>query len=211
MAVADFNGDGKLDIDNYVTEFLGNGDGTFQAGIVYPNGASLAQIAAPQAVGDFNQDGHPDVVTGGDAATIALNAASATRFSTTTTTVATPDICVVGITATVANSAGPLPTGGVTQQVDGQYAGYLGPPNSAGMVTGGTGLLLPGNHTIAIAYSGIFLRRAVLAPQWSPQACRIRRQSLVPTGIRQLRVIWPTSAFVSRRIAVWDREQLGEQ
>ncbi len=63
----DFNGDGNLDLavsnagtNGSIAIYLGNGDGTFQAGAVYP--------AAPNAyyqivgLGDFNQDGIPDLV-----------------------------------------------------------------------------------------------------------------------------------------------------
>jgi uncharacterized repeat protein (TIGR01451 family) len=63
VAVADFNGDGKLDIavlnsgSNNVSILLGNGDGTFQAAKNYDVGNSLSSIA----VGDFNGDGKPDL------------------------------------------------------------------------------------------------------------------------------------------------------
>jgi subtilisin family serine protease len=68
--VADFNGDGKLDVivavndgtigpnslNHPAFEFLGNGDGTFQAPvIVIPNVASMSMA-------DLNNDGHPDFV-----------------------------------------------------------------------------------------------------------------------------------------------------
>ena len=64
-AVADFNGDGKLDVavsndnDQTVGVLLGNGDGTFQPARTYPSGAGLPQAIA---VGDFNGDGKPDIV-----------------------------------------------------------------------------------------------------------------------------------------------------
>ena len=63
-ALADFNGDGKLDVamvengKNDVSVFLGKGDFTFQPGVDYAVGASPISIAA----GDFNGDGKPDLV-----------------------------------------------------------------------------------------------------------------------------------------------------
>jgi hypothetical protein len=64
-AVADFNGDGKLDVavsnddDQTVGVLLGNGDGTFQPARTYSSGAGLPQAIA---VGDFNGDGKADIV-----------------------------------------------------------------------------------------------------------------------------------------------------
>jgi hypothetical protein len=63
IAVADFNGDGNLDIVltnlglNSVSVLLGNGDGTFQSTIV-SNTTALNQILV---VGDFNNDHKPDL------------------------------------------------------------------------------------------------------------------------------------------------------
>jgi hypothetical protein len=66
LAVADFNHDGNLDIvvanadqnPNTVSVYLGNGDGTFKAPIKSNTTGSSGFIA----VGDFNNDGKPDIV-----------------------------------------------------------------------------------------------------------------------------------------------------
>ena len=66
VAIGDINGDGHQDIvvpagnaEPVVSVLLGNGDGTFAAGVVYPMGAShTGEIV----VRDFNNDGRADVV-----------------------------------------------------------------------------------------------------------------------------------------------------
>jgi hypothetical protein len=58
LFVADFNGDGKLDLlSSDGTLQLGNGDGTFTTGTPVPG--------TPLAVADFNGDGKPDVLEQG--------------------------------------------------------------------------------------------------------------------------------------------------
>jgi hypothetical protein len=65
IVIADFNGDGKLDvaaagfpITSTVSVLLGNGDGTFKPSTAYPAGAEPAFVAA----GDFNGDRKIDLV-----------------------------------------------------------------------------------------------------------------------------------------------------
>lgn len=60
IAVADFNGDGHLDIvaNNY-SVLMGNGDGTFQKAVTY----SFPTSAYAVVTGDFNGDGKPDFAT----------------------------------------------------------------------------------------------------------------------------------------------------
>ena len=65
VVTSDFNADGKLDLalpgTNNVYILLGNGDGTFQAPESFPASAGSA------VVGDFNQDGIPDLAVQGPA------------------------------------------------------------------------------------------------------------------------------------------------
>jgi uncharacterized protein (TIGR03437 family) len=70
LVVADFNGDGRLDLALSavagVSVLLGNGDGTFQAAV------NVAPLSGPLAVGDFNGDGRADIVIAGSTVSVLL-------------------------------------------------------------------------------------------------------------------------------------------
>ncbi len=92
LVVADFNGDGKLDLAaltqlNGVYIFLGNGDGTFKAAVGYSTVDPLHPnnyAAAGMAVGDLNGDGKPDLAIAQSGGMIVLLNSGTGTFGTAT-------------------------------------------------------------------------------------------------------------------------------
>ncbi len=70
LAVADFNGDGHADLvtadnrANAVSVLLGRGDGTFPAAVAF-NASTSGSFSEFLVSGDFNGDGHPDLLESG--------------------------------------------------------------------------------------------------------------------------------------------------
>jgi hypothetical protein len=164
LAVADFNGDGKMDVavtgfnppeDTGI--FLGNGDGTVQSfnagnGLVEPaQGIDLVIFGASMAT-DWNGDGKPDLVAG---SAVLLNLGNpATSLIPTTTTVTSSATNVpfgtsVTLTATVTGT--PTPSGSVTFY-DGANTLGTGTLNGSGVATYTASSLSVGVHTITAAY-----------------------------------------------------------
>ena len=147
LAMADFDGDGKLDLAVGAGNFLllGKGDGTFQTPIVL--GAGGPGIA----VGDFNLDGKPDLAVGG--VTVLLNISV---FPTTTTITSSSNPSAFGqsvtFSATVTPKASGTPTGTVTFMSGSKILGTS--PLNGGTAKFSTATLAVGRHCISAAYSG---------------------------------------------------------
>jgi hypothetical protein len=95
VTAADLDGDGNQDLiatnllqfSSGVTIFTGNGDGTFQTGLYYPDGGTnTGQINRYVTVADVNNDGKPDIITpdSGSSDVIVLLNTGTVSFSPTT-------------------------------------------------------------------------------------------------------------------------------
>jgi hypothetical protein len=150
FVLADFNGDGNLDVASAVGDYLllGNGDGTFQPAMALGGGG------VGVAVGDFNGDGRPDLAIGG--LTILLNIATHHPYSTT-----------AALTSSVNPSGLDQPvtfTATITPQYGGKASGTVtfkdgSTPLGSGAVSGNvasltTSGLAIGTHPITAVYSG---------------------------------------------------------
>ena len=166
LAVADFNGDGKLDIavTSFVSSatgiYLGNGDGTLapfldSTGGVHPSESISLSVFGPAIAADFDGDGKVDLLAGN----VLLRTTAATLATTTTTVTSNPASPVVAgtsitFTATITPASGSTgaPTGLVTF-LDG--AATLGTGTISGTTaTYTTSALSAGTHSITAVYAG---------------------------------------------------------
>ncbi len=150
LAIADFNGDGKVDVAFGVGDYLllGNGDGTFQTPVLL--GAAGIGIAA----GDFNGDGKPDLGVGGVA--VLMNVTPGGKTASLTKLVASAPSSTYGqnltFTAYVTSQGAGTPPGTVTFT---QGALTLGTE----LLTNGTAVLnnsslSAGTDSVKATYSG---------------------------------------------------------
>jgi len=148
LALADFDGDGKLDVSSGAGDFLllGNGDGTFQPPLL------LGGAGPGTAVGDFNRDGKPDLAVGG---VILLNISSR-KTATATALVSSVNPSSfsqsVTFTATVTPQGSGTPTGTITFAEGSTTLGTV--PLTSGIAPFSSSLLAPGAHTITASYGG---------------------------------------------------------
>jgi hypothetical protein len=169
VAIADVNGDGIPDLVAFnggyypglgdfpgsVGVLLGNGDGTFQAAILYPSAGtgSGAVVAA-----DLNGDGRPDiVVTNSEYGNVAVLLNSSGPRATTITTLTSSEnpaglLSRVTYTATVTGLPGQAVTGTMTFYDGSKVIGTVA--LSGGQAAYSTSYKVVGTHMITATYSG---------------------------------------------------------
>jgi hypothetical protein len=171
LAVADFNGDGKLDVAT--SSFLGalesgiafgNGDGTLQT-----SGSPSTPIGPAQSfyVGgggamlalDLNGDGKPDILAGSvELFNGGTSSSGGTAISTTTTLTPSATTAVQGASLTFSAAVSPASGSGIPSGVitfaDGSTPLSTATLDGAGKASYSTTTLSVGSHSITAAYGG---------------------------------------------------------
>jgi hypothetical protein len=163
VAIADVNGDGKLDLlvaddnatpyDSVAGVLLGNGDGTFQPAITFDVGVGAGSIAAA----DVNGDGWLDMVLASGGAAVLLNNTPRSKTATTTVLQSSLNPSMFGqsitFTALVSSAGGTPPNGEIVTFYNGSTV--LGTiPLSSGTASVTTSSLPLGGSTIEAIYTG---------------------------------------------------------
>ena len=153
VAVADVNGDGKLDIvvanaGGSVAVLLGNGDGTFQPAITYGAGGTFPFSLA---VADLNGDNKPDlVVRESDEVGVLLQSGTPVALASSLNPAAPHK--VVTYTASVTSQDGGAVTGTVTFRDGGSTLATV--PLANNQAAYSTALTKSGPHALTAIYSG---------------------------------------------------------
>jgi len=162
VAVADVNGDGRLDVatadagDGTVGVLLGNGDGTLQSSVSFAAGSAPMSLA----LANFNGDAHVDIVaaTGGAGSTVVvlIGAQSATgaALSSSENPANSGDTVILAASVAPASSSFGVPTGTITFSDNGTPLPGGVVVLSGGAASLGISTLAAGTHTITAAYSG---------------------------------------------------------
>lgn len=172
IAVADFNGDGKLDVALSSRDILlGNGDGTLQPAQTY-NPAGVMGVSA--LVADFNGDSKPDLaVTSSTQVTILLNISTGFQQTTSTSLTSSPNPADVHrrvtFTAVVTSPSPGAPTGSFTFSESGHALATVSV--TSGKAKFSTSSLDAGVHSITASYNG----DQTFLPSTSPELGQIIR------------------------------------
>jgi hypothetical protein len=166
--LADFDGDGKLDLALAgATEgsggiFPGNGDGTFQSinngdGTISPVELIALAVSGAPVAADFNKDGKQDIMFG---SVLLLSKAAVVPppLATTATSVgAAPNPAIAGANVTLSATVTSATAGTITGTVtffDGATQLGSGSVGAGGVATFATTTLAAGSHPITAQYGG---------------------------------------------------------
>ena len=150
ISVADFTGDGKLDLivgtnSGFVEVLPGNGDGTFQPALKYATG-----FLSYAVVGEFNGDGMTDLAAVSGGATVLLGSQG---LPTATTLMSSLNPSVYGQNVTLtATVSPPSATGNVTFSEGMTVLGTA--PMAGGSAVLDIASLPSGNHNLSAVYGG---------------------------------------------------------